>query len=51
MFFLIAASVAEAAAVNSNGTKTPLANGVRTFFINLKATHVNIARKLSNPPS
>ena len=33
IFFWIAASVANAAAVNSNGFKTLLANGLSTFFI------------------
>ena len=33
-FLLIAAFVADTAAVNPNGTKTFLANGVNAFFIN-----------------
>ena len=49
-FILIAASVADAAAINSNGTKTFLSNG-NTFFINGKATLLNGLRKLSNPAS
>ena len=32
IFLWIAASVADAAAVNPNGNKTFLANGVNTFF-------------------
>ena len=43
--------VADAAAFNSNGTKTLLANGVSTFFINGKAIVMNGLRKLRNPPS
>ena len=41
--------VADAAAVNSNGTKTLLANGVSIFFINGKAIVINGLRKLRNP--
>ena len=41
---------ADTASINPNGTKTLLANGVSTFFINGKTTLVNGARKLSNPP-
>ena len=51
IFFLTAASVADAAAVNLNGTKTLLANGVSTFFINGKPAVINGLRKLKNPPS
>ena len=47
----IAASVADAAAINPKGTKTLLPNGVNIFFINSKATLVNGARELSNPSS
>ena len=43
IFFRIAASVAHAAAVNPNGIKTLLADGVSTFLI-------NGLRKLKNPP-
>ena len=32
-FFLIPASAADAAAINPNGFKTPLANGLITFFV------------------
>ena len=46
--FWINTSVADAAAVNPNGTKTLLANGVSTFFINGQVTFLNGARKLSN---
>ena len=34
IFFCIPASAADAAAVNPNGIKTLLANGLITFFIN-----------------
>ena len=33
IFLLIPASVADAAAINTNGIKTVLANGLSTFFI------------------
>ena len=36
IFYSVAASVAETAAVNPNGTKTLLTDGVSTFFINGK---------------
>ena len=49
--FLIAASVAEAAAVKPNGIKTLYANGVRALFINGKPADINGLRKLRNPPS
>ena len=45
------ASVAEAAAVNPNGTKTFLPNGVSTFFNNGKEDVIHSLRKLRNPPS
>ena len=51
MFFWIAASAVEAAAVNPKGTKTLLANGVCTFFINGKPAVINGLRKLRNPTS
>ena len=38
-------------AVNTNGTKTILANGANTLFINGKPTDNNDFRKLRNPPS
>ena len=41
VLFWIAASVAEAAAVNPIDTKTLLANGVSTFFINGKAVVID----------
>ena len=50
IFFWIAASVANTAAVNPNGTKRLLGNGVGTFFINGKATLDNGARELNDPP-
>ena len=49
-FFLIATSVTDAAAVNTNGIKTLLANGVSAFFINGKPAHINCLRKLRSPP-
>ena len=49
--FWIAASVADATAVNSNGKKTYLANDVSNVFINSKAIVINELRKLRNPPS
>ena len=49
--FRIAASVAHAAAVNPNVTKTTLFNGVSKFFINGKPTDINGRRKLRNHPS
>ena len=50
IFFWIAAYFADAAVVNPNGTKTLLANGVSTYFINGKPTDINSLRKLRNPP-
>ena len=44
--FFLTASVADAAAINPNGVKTLLANGVATFFINDKPNLVNEARTL-----
>ena len=41
VLFWIAASVAEAAAVNPIDTKMLLANGVSTFFINGKAVVID----------
>ena len=49
--FGIAASVADAADVNSNGTKTLLANCVRIFFIIVKVVVINGLRKFRNPIS
>ena len=48
---MLAASVAEATAVNPHGTKTLLANVVSIFFINGKPAVVNGIRKLTNSPS
>ena len=45
MFFWIDASVAEAAAVNPNGIKKLLANGMSMFFI--KLTFINEPRESS----
>ena len=50
LFFWIAASVADAAAVNTNGTKTLLTNGVSIFFINGEPTDVNGLQNLRNHP-
>ena len=53
-FFWIAVGVtaaAAAAAVNTNGIKTLLANGVSTFFVNGKPAVINDLRKFRNPPS
>ena len=44
-------SVANAGAVNPNGIKTFLANGLNTFFINDKPAFTNGPRSLTrNPP-
>ena len=48
---LTAAYVADTAAVNPNGTKMLLANGVVTFFINGKPADIVGPRKLRNLPS
>ena len=40
------ASVAEVVAINPNGTKTLLTNGLITFFINGKPAIINGLRKL-----
>ena len=50
-FFWIAASVADAATVNFNGTKILLVYGVSTFFINDKSGLINGFSNLRNPPS
>ena len=42
--------VADAAALNTNGTKILLVNGVTAFFINGKAVVINSLRKLKNLP-
>ena len=44
------ASVAEATAVNPNGTKTLLAIGVSTFSINGRPAVINGLKNLRNPP-
>ena len=49
LFILIAAYIADAAAVNPNGTKMLLENCVITFFINGKPIDINCLRKLRNP--
>ena len=50
ILFWIAASVIDAPAVNPNGLKTFLANGVSTFYINAKPAVINGLRKLRNSP-
>ena len=47
----IPASAADAAPVNSNGTKTRLANNLITFFINSNAVFSNGRRSLRFLPS
>ena len=49
-FFWIAASVADVAAVNPNGIKMLLDNGVKTLFVNGKPTDIDGLRKLKNLP-
>ena len=51
MFFWVAASVSNAAAVIPNGNKTLLANGVSVSFINGKPAAIKSLRKSRNPPS
>ena len=48
--FSIASSVAETAAIKAKGTKTVLANGVNTHFIDWSRHH-NDLKKLRNSPS
>ena len=48
IFFEIAASVADAATANLNGTKTSLTNAVSTFSINGKPAVINGLQKLRN---
>ena len=51
IFLCIPASSADAAAVNPNGIKTLLANGLITFFINRRPVFNNGLRSLPrNPP-
>ena len=47
----MAASVADAAAVNPNGIKTLLVNGVSILFDNGKPAVINGLRKVRNPRS
>ena len=50
-FFCIPASAADAAAVDPNGIKTLLANGLVTFFITCNSVFNNGPRSLpKNPP-
>ena len=52
IFFWIAVSVADAAAVNPNGSKMLLTNGLRTFPIKGKPVFSNGQRSpLTNPPN
>ena len=46
LFFRVAATVADAAAVNPNGTKILLDDGVGTIFINGKPAVINGLGKL-----
>ena len=51
IFLCIPASAADAAAVNPNGTKTLLANGLITLFIRGSPVHSNGPKSLpGNPP-
>ena len=51
IFFCIPASAVDAAAVDPNGTKTLLANGLITIFINGNPVFNNGPRSLlKNPP-
>ena len=51
IFLRIAASVADAAAVNPNGIKMLLANGVSTFSINGTLIFSNVSKNIrKNPP-
>ena len=51
IFFWIAPSVSDPAAVHPSGIKMLLPNSVSTFFINGKSPDINGVRKLRNPPS
>ena len=51
VFFWTAKSVADAAAVNLNGTETFLTNDVRTYFIIGKPAEINGLWKFRNSPS
>ena len=46
-----AASVGDATAVNPNSTKTHLANGLSSLFIDGKPVFINGLTKLRGPPS
>ena len=50
VFFSIVVSVADAAAVNNNGIKTLLANGLYTFFIKVKPVFSNGPKGLPKNP-
>ena len=50
IFFWVAESVPEAAAVNTNGNKTFFANGLSTFFIKGKPVFSNGLRSLPKSP-
>ena len=51
LFLSIAASVADAAAVNPNGIKTFLANGLSTFLVKGNPDFTNSPKSLpKNPP-
>ena len=51
IFLWTAVSVADVAAVNPNGIKTLLANGLSTFLIKTKPVFINSPRSLpKNPP-
>ena len=49
--FLTAASITDASAINSNGTRTILASGVGRFFIDGVLADINGLRKSKNAPS
>ena len=49
-FFGIAESVANVVAVDPNGIKIVLVNGISTVFVNGKPVFINGLRQLSNPP-
>ena len=49
-FFWIVVSVADAALVNPEGTKTLLTKGISLLFINGKPTFTKRPRKFSNVP-
>ena len=49
MFFRIVASAVDTATVNTNGIKTLLANGLKTFFIKGKLFNNRLKRLPKNP--